>query len=113
MPEKPEPGTGRNCSIDGSMDEEQQHLVRASFANVAPIADTAAAMFYDRLFATDPTLRPPLGEALRALRTVRRGGYLWKVPEVEERLRVLGYEEVETFAHGSVSALLLVGHKPV
>jgi len=40
------------------MDQEQQHLVRASFANVAPIADTAAAMFYDRLFATDPTLRP-------------------------------------------------------
>jgi hemoglobin-like flavoprotein len=40
------------------MDPEQQHLVRASFAKVAPIADTAAAMFYDRLFATDPTLRP-------------------------------------------------------
>ena len=40
------------------MDQEQQHLVRASFAKVAPIADTAAAMFYDRLFATDPTLRP-------------------------------------------------------
>jgi hemoglobin-like flavoprotein len=40
------------------MDQEQQHLVRASFAKVAPIADTAAAMFYNRLFATDPTLRP-------------------------------------------------------
>jgi hemoglobin-like flavoprotein len=40
------------------MDQEQQDLVRASFARVAPIADTAAAMFYDRLFATDPTLRP-------------------------------------------------------
>lgn len=40
------------------MDQEQQHLVRASFAKVAPIADTAAAMFYDRLFAIDPTLRP-------------------------------------------------------
>jgi len=40
------------------MDPEQQHLVRASFAKVAPIADTAAAMFYDRLFATDPRLRP-------------------------------------------------------
>ena len=40
------------------MDREQQHLVRASFAKVAPIADTAAAIFYDRLFATDPTLRP-------------------------------------------------------
>ena len=40
------------------MDQEQQHLVRASFAKVAPIANTAAAIFYDRLFATDPTLRP-------------------------------------------------------
>jgi hemoglobin-like flavoprotein len=40
------------------MDSEQQRLVRASFAKVAPIADTAAAIFYDRLFATDPTLRP-------------------------------------------------------
>jgi hemoglobin-like flavoprotein len=40
------------------MDQEQQHLVRASFAKVAPIADTAAAMFYQRLFATDPTLKP-------------------------------------------------------
>jgi hemoglobin-like flavoprotein len=40
------------------MDQEQQHFVRASFAKIAPIADTAAAMFYDRLFATDPTLRP-------------------------------------------------------
>src|SRR5215469_7696241 len=47
----------RNRSIQGSMDQEQQRLVRASFAKVAPIADTAAAMFYERLFATDPTLR--------------------------------------------------------
>jgi len=40
------------------MDQVQQHLVRASFAKVAPMADTAAAMFYERLVATDPTLRP-------------------------------------------------------
>ena len=39
------------------MDQEQQRLVSASFAKVAPIADTAAAMFYERVFATDPTLR--------------------------------------------------------
>ena len=39
------------------MDQQQQRLVRASFAKVAPIADTVAAMFYERLFATDPTLR--------------------------------------------------------
>jgi hemoglobin-like flavoprotein len=40
------------------MDQQQQHLVRTSFAKVAQIADTAAAMFYERLFTIDPTLRP-------------------------------------------------------
>jgi hemoglobin-like flavoprotein len=40
------------------MDETQQALVRATFANVAPISEQAAAMFYDRLFALDPDLRP-------------------------------------------------------
>lgn len=40
------------------MTPEQITLVRDSFAKVAPIAPTAAAMFYDRLFALDPGLRP-------------------------------------------------------
>ena len=40
------------------MTPESQRLVRESFAKVAPIAPTAAAMFYDRLFVLDPTLRP-------------------------------------------------------
>src|ERR1700719_3541038 len=40
------------------MTPEQQTLVRGSFAKVAPIAAQAAAMFYDRLFRLDPTLRP-------------------------------------------------------
>jgi len=35
----------------------QQLLVRASFAKVEPIADTAAIMFYDELFERDPRLR--------------------------------------------------------
>lgn len=39
------------------MTPEQQTLVRDSFAKVAPIAP-AAAMFYDRLFVLDPSLRP-------------------------------------------------------
>src|SRR5215467_13725371 len=54
---RPRVDLARNCSIEGSMDQEQQRLVRASFAKVAPIADTAAAVFYERLFATDATLR--------------------------------------------------------
>ena len=39
------------------MDEEQKELVRATFAKIAPISDTAALMFYDRLFAINPDLR--------------------------------------------------------
>src|SRR6476659_7465214 len=41
-----------------AMTPEAQRLVRESFAMVAPIAPAAAAMFYDRLFVLDPTLRP-------------------------------------------------------
>jgi hemoglobin-like flavoprotein len=35
----------------------QHRLIRDSFAKVAPIADTAAIMFYDELFDRDPQLR--------------------------------------------------------
>src|SRR5262245_54068970 len=68
-----------------------------------------AAGWCSALFPPQPD---PLGEALRVLRTVRCGGYPWKVPEIEERPRRLGFEEVETFAPGSVSTLV-VGRKPV
>lgn len=37
---------------------EQIELVQQSFAKVAPIADTAAKLFYERLFVTNPQLRP-------------------------------------------------------
>ena len=37
------------------MTPHQIQLVQTSFAQVAPIADTAAELFYQRLFATDPT----------------------------------------------------------
>lgn len=40
------------------MTPEQIRLVKTSFAAVAPIADRAGMMFYDRLFAMDPSLRP-------------------------------------------------------
>ena len=39
------------------MTTDQIRLVQKSFAHVAPIADTAAALFYTRLFELDPTLR--------------------------------------------------------
>jgi hemoglobin-like flavoprotein len=35
----------------------QQTLIRESWAQVAPIADAAATIFYDRLFELDPSLR--------------------------------------------------------
>ena len=39
------------------MNTTQIALVRSSFALVEPIATDAAALFYDNLFAADPTLR--------------------------------------------------------
>src|SRR5262245_59997381 len=35
----------------------QKNLVQESFADIAPIADDAAALFYRRLFEIDPSLR--------------------------------------------------------
>ena len=32
--------------------------MRESFSKVVPIKEAAAALFYDRLFATDPSTRP-------------------------------------------------------
>lgn len=39
------------------MTPRQQTLIRESWAQVAPIADAAATIFYDRLFELDPSLR--------------------------------------------------------
>jgi hemoglobin-like flavoprotein len=39
------------------MTNEQVLLVQQTFAKVAPIADQAAALFYKRLFETDPSAR--------------------------------------------------------
>ena len=38
------------------MTDHQIHLVRDSFALVRPIADQAAALFYDKLFERDPSV---------------------------------------------------------
>jgi hemoglobin-like flavoprotein len=43
----------------------QIQLVQTSFEKVAPIADTAAALFYGRLFETDPSTRPLFRNDLR------------------------------------------------
>jgi hemoglobin-like flavoprotein len=36
----------------------QKQLVQATWKQVVPIADTAAALFYQRLFEIDPSVRP-------------------------------------------------------
>jgi nitric oxide dioxygenase len=40
------------------MDATQIKLVQDSFAKVVPIADTAAALFYGKLFELDPAVKP-------------------------------------------------------
>jgi hemoglobin-like flavoprotein len=40
------------------MNPDQIALVQSSFAHVVPISDTAATLFYTRLFELDPSLRP-------------------------------------------------------
>lgn len=40
------------------MNPDQIDHVQASWAKVEPISETAANLFYDRLFELDPTLRP-------------------------------------------------------
>ena len=40
------------------MTPEQKDLVQSTFADVAPIADTAAKLFYSKLFELDPELKP-------------------------------------------------------
>ena len=39
------------------MTPEQKDLVQSTFADVAPIADTAAKLFYSKLFELDPELK--------------------------------------------------------
>ena len=40
------------------MTSRQVELVQTSWANVVPISEQAAALFYGRLFEIDPSLRP-------------------------------------------------------
>lgn len=40
------------------MTPEQKRILRETWSQVAPIADTAARLFYDRLFEIDPSARP-------------------------------------------------------
>jgi hemoglobin-like flavoprotein len=48
----------RPGEIVARMTPQEKRLVQESFALVEPIAETAAALFYRRLFELDPDLRP-------------------------------------------------------
>lgn len=43
---------------EGPITAGQKELVQTTFGMVAPIADKAAEIFYDKLFALDPELKP-------------------------------------------------------
>jgi hemoglobin-like flavoprotein len=53
---------------ENDMTSEQITSVQTSFALVRPIADTAATLFYDRLFELNPSLRGLFEEDLREQR---------------------------------------------
>jgi len=84
-----------------------QEIAAATMANVFRALEPGGWIVYG-LFPPPPD---PLGEALTALRIVRCGGHPWTKVEVEERLRGLGFEQVETFCPGSLSWLAF-GRKP-
>lgn len=48
----------------------QRQLVRETWSQILPLQAAAAALFYDRLFALDPALRPLFPAELRAQRTL-------------------------------------------
>jgi SAM-dependent methyltransferase len=56
---------------------------------------------------------PPeaFGPALNALKIVRDGGYPWTKEEIEERVRGLGFAEIETYSQGP-PMLHVAGRKP-
>ncbi len=43
---------------EGPISEQQKELVQGTFSQVAPIAVTAADIFYNKLFELDPSLKP-------------------------------------------------------
>ncbi len=55
---RPDRGWAASPTGEAAMNDDQIAAVQRTFADVAPIADQAAALFYGRLFAIAPQLRP-------------------------------------------------------
>ena len=62
------------------------------------------------VFGLYAPLPDQLGEALTALRTVRSGGHPWLAVEIEDRLHLLGFEQVETVKTAS-PVLAVIGRR--
>lgn len=83
------------------MDVRVKQMVQESWLKIDPIADTAATLFYDRLFELDPTLRPLFAftdlheqkkKLMQTLTVVVRG--LYKLDELTPALEALGRRHV-------------------
>jgi len=57
VPSAPPPVAPSPLQTDGAITEADKKLVQQSFARVEPIAETAAELFYGKLFELDPKLR--------------------------------------------------------
>ena len=74
------------------MTEDQVKLVQDSFAQVVPIADQAAVLFYDRLFVIAPEVEPLFMNDMAALATVVDG--LDNIDEIAGTVQELGVRHV-------------------
>jgi SAM-dependent methyltransferase len=64
-----------------------------------------------RIVGLYPTPPDELGQILTRLRIVRSGGYPWSAAEIQERLRKLGFEGIETFSP-IPPVLFVLGRRP-
>lgn len=58
------PHFGKRLTLESSMTPEQVTLVQESWKKVAPISDTAADLFYGRLFEIAPDVKPLFPEEM-------------------------------------------------
>jgi len=99
------------------MTPEQKALVQQTFTQVLPISEQAAAMFYERLFQLDPSLRPLFKSDIReqGKKLMQMIGYcvgkLNTLDEIVPAVKELGRRHaaygVKTDAYQTVGAALL------
>ena len=72
------------------MTPDQVRLVRATWQQVVPIADTAARLFYERLFVLEPEIRPLFAHTDLRQQREQLLHVLSGVVATADRLHVLG-----------------------